>query len=298
MARSSLTNVADSDALAARQIRTLLVANRGEIAVRIARTARRMGIGVIGIHAGGDRPPDTMDSVFQIGSYLDGEALVDVAASVGLGGHPPRLRVPGREPGLRRAVDRAGLAWVGPPAEAIAAMGDKAAARIARPRRAGVPTVPGYDGEAQDDATLAAEAGSIGYPVLIKPCAGGGGKGMRVVATAAELSEALAAARREGRRSFGDDRLILERYLEGSRHVEVQVLFDAHGARHPPRRARLHVQRRNQKIVEESPAPSVTPALRERLGEAAVAVASAVGYVSAGTVEFLSPMRATSSSSR
>jgi len=286
VARSSLTNVADSDAPAARPIRTLLVANRGEIAVRIARTARRMGIGVIGIHAGGERPPATMDSVFQIGSYLDGEELLDVARRSGSEAIHPGYGFLAENPAFARAVVRAGLAWIGPPAEAIAAMGDKAAARI-RAAAEGVPTVPGYDGSAQDDATLIDEAGSIGFPLLVKPSAGGGGKGMRVVRSADDLPEALAAARREARRSFEDDRLILERYLAGSRHVEVQVLFDAHGAGIHMGERDCSAQRRNQKIVEEAPAPSVTPALRARLGEAAVRVASAVGYVSAGTVEML-----------
>jgi acetyl-CoA/propionyl-CoA carboxylase biotin carboxyl carrier protein len=147
--------------------------------------------------------------------------------------------------------------------------------------------VPGYDGDAQDDATLASEAERVGYPLLVKPSAGGGGKGMRVVRAAADLPEALGAARREAQRSFGDDRLVLERYLAGSRHVEVQVLFDAHGNGVHLGERDCSAQRRNQKIVEESPAPSVTPELRARMGAAAVAVAASVGYINAGTVEML-----------
>ena len=180
----------------------------------------------------------------------------------------------------------AGLRWVGPPAEAIAAMGDKAAARRHAAAH-GVPTVPGYDGEAQDDATLAREAERIGFPLLVKPSAGGGGKGMRIVRDPDRLADDLAAARREAHRSFGDDRLILERLMVGARHVEIQVLFDGHGAGVHLGERDCSAQRRNQKIVEEAPAPSVTPELRGRMGDAALRVASAVGYQSAGTVEML-----------
>ena len=180
----------------------------------------------------------------------------------------------------------AGLAWVGPPADAIAAMGDKAAARR-RAAAAGVPVLAGYDGEAQDDATLMAEAARVGLPLLVKPAAGGGGKGMHVVRDAADLPDALAAARREAARAFGDDRLILERLLEGPRHVEVQVLFDRHGHGVHLGERDCSAQRRHQKIVEESPGPAVDQALRDRMGEAALTVAAAVGYEGAGTVEFL-----------
>ena len=180
----------------------------------------------------------------------------------------------------------AGLAWVGPPPRAIAAMGDKAAARRQAAAH-GVPIVPGYDGTAQDDPTLSAEAERVGFPLLVKPSAGGGGKGMRVVRARSELAEALGAARREARRSFGDDRLILERYLEGPRHVEIQVLFDAHGNGLHLGERDCSAQRRNQKIVEEAPAPAITEDLRARMGDAAIAVAASVGYVNAGTVEML-----------
>jgi acetyl/propionyl-CoA carboxylase alpha subunit len=165
-------------------------------------------------------------------------------------------------------------------------MGDKAAARQ-RAATHGVPVIPGYDGKMQDDETLAREAARIGYPVLVKPSAGGGGKGMRVVREPADLVEALGGARREASRSFGDDRIVLERFLAGSRHIEVQVLFDAHGAGVHLGERDCSAQRRNQKIVEEAPAPSVTPAIRSAIGKAALDVASAVGYVSAGTVEML-----------
>ena len=286
VSRSSLLAVTGGTPAANRPIRSLLVANRGEIAVRIARTASRMGIRVIGVHADGERAPDGVDEAHRIGSYLDADELLAVAARSGADAVHPGYGFLAENPAFAAAVARVGLTWVGPPATAIAAMGDKAAARREADRH-GVATVPGYDGEAQDDASLAAEAGRIGFPLLVKPSAGGGGMGMRVVTAPADLSEALAAARREASRSFGDDRLILERYLAGSRHVEVQVLFDTRGSGIHLGERDCSAQRRNQKIVEEAPAPSVTPELRERLGTAALLVAAAVGYESAGTVEML-----------
>ena len=287
VSRTSLSAVRDEAlAPASRPIRALLVANRGEIAVRVARTARRLGIRVVGIHASDERPPDGMDETHPIGSYLDGPAILEVASRVGADAIHPGYGFLAENPDFARSVTEAGLTWVGPPADAIAAMGDKAAARR-RAAALGVPTVPGYDGDESDDAALAAEADRIGFPLLVKPSAGGGGKGMRVVRARDDLAEAVAGARREAERSFGDDRLILERYLAGSRHVEVQVLFDAHGAGVHLGERDCSAQRRNQKIVEEAPAPSVTVELRERMGESALAVASGVGYVGAGTVEML-----------
>ena len=287
VSRSSLAAVADVPAESTPTgIRSLLISNRGEIAVRIARTARRMGVRVIGVHTEGERPPDGVDESPLIGSYLDGDELIGVAQRSGANAIHPGYGFLAENPEFADRVVAAGLAWVGPPAAAIAAMGDKAAARR-RATELGVATVPGYDGAAQDDATLVAEAERIGYPLLVKPSAGGGGKGMHVVGATAEVPEALAAARREAQRAFGDDRLILERYLAGSRHVEVQVLFDMHGAGVHLGERDCSAQRRNQKIVEEAPAPSVTPELRERMGEAALAVAGGIGYASAGTVEML-----------
>ena len=289
VSRSSLSAVAEgarSTASPDGPIRTLLIANRGEIATRIARTAHRLGMRVIGIHPADDRPPTGSDEAHDVPGYLDGDAILAVAERAGADAIHPGYGFLAENPQFAQRVAAAGLRWVGPSAEAIAAMGDKAEAR----RRAadhGVPTVPGYDGAAQDDATLATEAERIGYPLLVKPSAGGGGKGMRVVRASGTLIESLAAARREADRSFGDDRLILERYLEGVRHVEVQVLFDATGQGIHLGERDCSAQRRNQKIVEESPAPSVTPELRARMGEAALAVASAAGYVNAGTVEML-----------
>ena len=286
VSRSSLASVATAAPSESRPIRALLVANRGEIAVRIARTARRLGIRPIGVHAADERPPDGMDESHRIGSYLDGDALLAVARQAGADAIHPGYGFLAENPDFAATVTDAGLTWVGPPAAAIAAMGDKAAAR----RQAAlhdVPTVPGYDGEAQDDTTLTAEAQRVGYPLLVKPSAGGGGKGMRVVRDPADLADALTSARREADRSFGDDRLVLERYLAGSRHVEVQVLFDAHGSGIHLGERDCSAQRRNQKIVEEAPAPSVGPELRQRMGAAATAVAASVGYVNAGTVEML-----------
>jgi excisionase family DNA binding protein len=288
VSRSSLASVTEGarQTPAAGPIRTLLVANRGEIAARIARTAHRLGIRPVGIRAPADRPPAAIHEVHEIPSYLDGAAIVEVARRSGADAVHPGYGFLAENPDFARAIEDAGLRWVGPPASAIAAMGDKAEAR----RRAaahGVPTVPGYDGSDQGDTVLAGEADRIGYPLLVKPSAGGGGKGMRVVREPGELTDALAGARREASRAFGDDRLILERYLEHARHVEVQVLFDAADNGIHLGERDCSAQRRSQKIVEEAPAPSVTPEVRTRLGEAALAVASAAGYISAGTVEMM-----------
>ena len=288
VSRSSLSAVAEGSRAtqAAAPIRTLLVANRGEIASRVARTAHRLGMRVVGIHAPDDRAGAGVDEAHEVPGYLDGDAIIEVARRAGADAVHPGYGFLAENPDFARAVTSSGIRWVGPPADAIAAMGDKAEAR----RRAaahGVPTVPGYDGPDQDDERLVVEANGLGYPLLVKPSAGGGGKGMRVVRDPAQLAEALAGARREAHRSFGDDRLILERYLEHARHVEVQVLFDAAGHGIHLGERDCSAQRRSQKVVEEAPAPSVTPELRARMGEAALAVAAAAGYVSAGTVEML-----------
>jgi 3-methylcrotonyl-CoA carboxylase alpha subunit len=285
VSRSSLGSIAAVPASAS-AIRALLIANRGEIVQRIVRTARGLGIRTIGVHAPDERPPDGVDLALPVTDYLDADALIAAARAGGADAIHPGYGFLAENPAFADAVVGAGLAWVGPPATAIAAMGDKAAARRSAVEH-GVPVVPGYDGDAQDDATLAAAATQIGYPILIKPSAGGGGKGMRAVREPGRLSDELAAARREASRAFGDDRLILERLLEGARHVEVQVLFDAHGNGVHLGERDCSAQRRNQKVVEESPGPSISDALRDRLGSAALEVAAAVGYVSAGTVEFL-----------
>jgi acetyl-CoA/propionyl-CoA carboxylase biotin carboxyl carrier protein len=286
LSRSSLGSVAAGHPATAPGIRTLLIANRGEIVQRVVRTARRLGIRTIGVHAPDERAPEGVDLALAIPDYLDADAIIEAARAGGADAIHPGYGFLAESPSFAEAVVRAGLGWVGPPAAAIAVMGDKAAARrmaIAH----GIPVVRGYDGDAQDDATLAAAAARIGYPVLIKPSAGGGGKGMRLARDPTALPEELASARREASRAFADDRLILERLLERPRHVEVQVLFDAQGHGVHLGERDCSAQRRRQKIVEESPGPSVTTGLREQLGAAALGVASAVGYVSAGTVEFL-----------
>jgi acetyl-CoA/propionyl-CoA carboxylase biotin carboxyl carrier protein len=287
VSRSSLARVASGGASAvAGRIRTLLVANRGEIAVRIARTARAMAIRTVGVHGADERPPDGFDEAHVIGSYLDGDELIAVARRSGADAIHPGYGFLAESPSFAAAVAAAGLMWVGPGSDAISAMGDKAAARR-RVAARGVPVLPGYDGAHQSDRALAQEAARIGFPLLVKPTAGGGGKGMHVVQHADDLADALAASRREATRAFGDDRLILERYVRGARHIEVQVLLDRHGAGIHLGERDCSTQRRSQKVIEETPGPSVTMDLRERLGEAALTAAAAVGYVNAGTVEFL-----------
>ncbi len=290
VSRSSLLAVVGaaevSGAPADRPIHALLIANRGEIVVRVARTARQVGIRTVGVHAPEDRPPDGVDLALPVPGYLDAEAILEAALRSGADAIHPGYGFLAESAAFAAAVQRVGLTWVGPPPAVIAAMGDKAAARRTAAAN-GVLVTPGYDGDAQDDVTLAAEAMRIGLPVLVKPSAGGGGKGMRIVREAFQLPDELAAARREAQRAFGDDRLILERLLEGARHVEVQVLFDNHGHGIHLGERDCSAQRRNQKIIEESPAPSVSPEVRARMGEAALAVARAVGYANAGTVEFL-----------
>ncbi|MGI8658058.1 MAG: biotin carboxylase N-terminal domain-containing protein [Candidatus Limnocylindria bacterium] len=289
VSRGSLHEVADatSSGPATRdRVTRLLIANRGEIARRVARAAHARGIGVIGLRADGDPNPTGVDAVGTVPSFLDAVAILGEAGRLGADAIHPGYGFLAENAEFARSVSEAGLVWIGPPASAISAMGDKASARQLAAEH-GVPTVPGYDGSAQDDPALIDAADAIGYPLLVKPSAGGGGKGMHVVTSSAELPDALAGARREARRSFGDDRLVLERYLGGSRHVEIQVLFDGHGHGIHLGERDCSAQRRSQKIIEEAPAPSMTPELRERMGRAALDVASAVGYVGAGTVEML-----------
>ena len=269
-----------------RPIRALLIANRGEIAARIERSARGLGIRVIRVHEPDEPAPDGGDLTLVIDSYLSPEAVLDAARRGGADAIHPGYGFLAENAEFAAAVESAGVAWVGPPPAAIRAMGDKAEARRLAVRL-GVPTVPGYDEPAQDDAALAAAARKIGFPLLVKPAGGGGGKGMRSVRTEEELTDALAASRREALAAFGDDRLILERLLAGARHVEVQVLFDAHGDAVQLGERDCSAQRRQQKIVEEAPGPSVDAKRRAALGEAALRVARAAGYVGAGTVEFL-----------
>jgi acetyl-CoA/propionyl-CoA carboxylase biotin carboxyl carrier protein len=257
-------------------IRRLFVANRGEIAARIGRTCDRLGIIAI-------VPPTEGPAGLDL---LDISAVVDAAVAAEADAIHPGFGFLAENAAFADAVIAAGIRWIGPPPGAIRAMGDKAAARQLA-RRLGVPTIEGYDGVDQSDATLAKAAKKIGYPILVKPAAGGGGKGMRTVRATADLLDQLAAARREAQSAFGDDRLVLERFLEGPRHVEVQVLFDAHGHGVHLGERDCSLQRRHQKVLEESPSPAVRAPMRRRLTDAALALAGEVGYVSAGTCEFL-----------
>ncbi|HEX3264386.1 MAG TPA: biotin carboxylase N-terminal domain-containing protein, partial [Candidatus Limnocylindrales bacterium] len=259
-----------------RTIRRLFIANRGEIAKRIRRTCDRLGIVVIEPPTGG---PGAVD-------LLDVDAVVGAARAAHADGLHPGFGFLAENADFAAAVEAAGIAWVGPPPDAIRAMGDKAAARRLA-IELGVPVVPGIEDPDRPDAALALAAKRIGYPVLVKPAAGGGGKGMRTVRAPDRFLDALAGARREATVAFGDDRVILERLVDGPRHVELQVLFDRHGHGIHLGERDCSVQRRHQKVLEESPSPAVTPEIRDRLGAAAVQLAAAVGYESAGTCEFL-----------
>ena len=274
---------------------TILIANRGEIAVRVVRTARRLGIRSIAVFSDADANAMHVrhaDEAHLIGpapareSYLCGDVILDVALRAGAQAIHPGYGFLSENADFAEACAAAGIAFIGPPAAAIRAMGSKAESKRLMVA-ARVPTVPGYHGDAQDDALLAAEAARIGFPVLIKASAGGGGKGMRPVLRAEDFLAELAGARREAQAAFGDQRMLLEKYLQRPRHVEVQVFGDKHG-----RITHLHtrdcsLQRRHQKVIEEAPAPDLSDALRARLHEAAENAARAVGYTNAGTVEFI-----------
>jgi 3-methylcrotonyl-CoA carboxylase alpha subunit len=273
----------------------ILIANRGEIACRIARTAKRLGVRTVAVYSEADTRAlhvASCDEAWLIGpahpreSYLRGDRILDVAQKSGAQAIHPGYGFLSENADFARACQQAGVVFIGPPPAAIEAMGSKSAAK-ALMEKAGVPLVPGYHGDAQEPATLEKEAGRIGYPVLIKASAGGGGKGMRVVNHAAEFVEALAAAKREAASSFGDDRVLIEKYLTRSRHIEMQVFADMHGACLHLFERDCSVQRRHQKILEEAPAPGMSAERRKQMGDAAVAAAKAVGYVGAGTVEFI-----------
>jgi 3-methylcrotonyl-CoA carboxylase alpha subunit len=274
---------------------SVLIANRGEIACRIARTARRLGLRTIAVYSDADRDAlhvALADDAVRLGpaeaarSYLDVDALVRAVRATGAEAVHPGYGFLAENADFAEAVAGAGAAFVGPPAEAIRAMGSKSAAK-ALMAEAGVPLVPGYHGEAQDPDRLVREAEAVGYPLLIKASAGGGGKGMRVVERAAEFADQLAAAQREAKGAFGDDRVLLERYLMQPRHIELQVFADAHGNCIHLHERDCSSQRRHQKVLEEAPAPGLSADKRAEMGAAAVAAAQAVGYVGAGTVEFI-----------
>jgi propionyl-CoA carboxylase alpha chain len=269
-------------------MKKLLIANRGEIARRVARSARAMGIATVAVYSDVDADePFVRDADEAVGlggaspseSYLRIDALIEAAARTGADAIHPGYGFLAENAGFARACASAGIAFVGPTPEAIDAMGSKLAAKRLL-AEAGVPVLPGVD-----DPSLA--AAEVGFPLLVKPSAGGGGKGMRIVRSLSELASAVAASRREAAGAFGDDTLLLERYVEGGRHVEIQILGDTFGGVIHLGERECSIQRRHQKILEESPSVAVDSGLRERMGAAAVAAGKAIGYVSAGTVEFL-----------
>ncbi|MCQ9426037.1 acetyl/propionyl/methylcrotonyl-CoA carboxylase subunit alpha [Pseudomonas sp. LJDD11] len=276
-------------------INTLLVANRGEIACRVMRTAKALGITSVAVHSAIDRNARHVreaDVAIDLGgarpgeSYLLADNIIAAARASGADAVHPGYGFLSENAAFAKRLEDAGLVFLGPPASAIEAMGSKSAAK-ALMEAAGVPLVPGYHGEDQDLETFRSAAQRIGYPVLLKATAGGGGKGMKVVERETELAEALASARREAQSSFGDARMLVEKYLLQPRHVEIQVFADRHGHCLYLNERDCSIQRRHQKVVEEAPAPGLTPGLRKAMGEAAVRAAQAIGYVGAGTVEFL-----------
>jgi 3-methylcrotonyl-CoA carboxylase alpha subunit len=275
--------------------RKILIANRGEIACRVIATARRLGIATVAIYSEADARAQHVslaDEAWPIGpgpareSYLVGERILEVARRTGAEAIHPGYGFLSENAGFAEACAAADIVFIGPPAAAIRAMGSKSAAKTLM-ERAGVPLVPGYHGEAQDLPTLAAAAERIGYPVLIKASAGGGGKGMRIVERSGELEAAVGGAKREALASFGDDQVLVEKYLTRPRHIEIQVFADTHGQAVSLFERDCSIQRRHQKVLEEAPAPGMEPERRRRMSEAALAAARAVGYVGAGTVEFI-----------
>ncbi|HSX94198.1 MAG TPA: biotin carboxylase N-terminal domain-containing protein, partial [Hydrogenophaga sp.] len=276
-------------------MRRLLIANRGEIARRVIRTAHRMGIATVAVYSDPDANAlhvREAGSAFALGgassaeSYLRIDRLIEAARATGADALHPGYGFLSENADFAQAVIDAGLVWVGPPPAAIRTLGSKSAAK-ALAQAHGVPVLPGYFGADQRDETFVAEAQRIGYPLMVKAVAGGGGRGMRLVTEAAQLPAALTSARAEAMTGFGNADLLIERAVLRPRHVEVQVFADAHGQCIHLGERDCSVQRRHQKIIEEAPSPAVTPALREQLGAAAVALAQAAGYVGAGTVEFL-----------
>ncbi|MEV4678064.1 MULTISPECIES: acetyl/propionyl/methylcrotonyl-CoA carboxylase subunit alpha [Actinomadura] len=268
---------------------SVLVANRGEIAVRVFRTLRRLGVRSVAVHTDADagaRHVREADEALRIPSYLDIDAVIAAARDSGASAVHPGYGFLAENTAFARACGEAGLVFIGPPAAAIEAMGDKIRAKRTV-AAAGVPVVPGRDEPGLSDAELEAAALEVGLPVLLKPSAGGGGKGMRLVRDAADLPEAIASARREARGSFGDDTLLAERFVANPRHIEIQVFADAHGGAVHLGERECSLQRRHQKIIEEAPSPLLDEASRARMGAAAVAAAQAVGYVGAGTVEYI-----------
>ena len=273
----------------------ILIANRGEIAVRVARTARAMGVRTVAVFSDADADAAHVaacDEAVRIGpaavadSYLRGDLIIAAARATGAQAIHPGYGFLSENPDFVDAAEAAGLVFIGPSASAIRAMGLKDAAK-ALMQDAGVPVVPGYHGAEQDPAFLAREAAAIGYPVLIKARAGGGGKGMRRVDDPAEFAQMLGAAQREGLGSFGDAAVLIEKYVATPRHIEIQVFGDSHGNAVHLFERDCSLQRRHQKVIEEAPAPGMTPEMRDAMGASAVRAAKAIGYAGAGTVEFI-----------
>ncbi|WP_434154779.1 acetyl/propionyl/methylcrotonyl-CoA carboxylase subunit alpha [Pseudomonas sp. JZ134] len=274
---------------------TLLIANRGEIACRIMRTAQSLGIRTVAVHSEIDitaRHVREADLAVNLGGSKPGESYLCIDKIIAAAKHSGAQAIhPGygflsENAAFAQAIEEAGLLFLGPPASAIEAMGSKSAAK-ALMETAGVPLVPGYHGEDQTLETFRQAAEQIGYPVLLKAAAGGGGKGMKIVEREADLADALASAQREAQSAFGDARMLVEKYVLKPRHVEIQVFADQHGHCLYLNERDCSIQRRHQKVIEEAPAPGLSPALRKAMGEAAVRAAQAIGYVGAGTVEFL-----------
>jgi 3-methylcrotonyl-CoA carboxylase alpha subunit len=273
----------------------ILIANRGEIACRVTRTARRMGIRTVAVHSDADANAmhvQMADEACRIGeaevtkSYLLGDVILEAAKRTGASAIHPGYGFLSENAGFAEAVEAAGLTFIGPTADSIRKMGLKDAAKAIM-EDASVPVVPGYHGEGQDPADLAAEAERIGYPVLIKAVAGGGGKGMRRVDDAKSFAKALEGAQREARNAFGDERVLIEKYLVKPRHIEVQVFGDTHGNAVHLFERDCSIQRRHQKVIEEAPAPDMPESMRTAMGDAAVAAAKAIDYRGAGTIEFI-----------
>ncbi|WP_420410253.1 acetyl/propionyl/methylcrotonyl-CoA carboxylase subunit alpha [Hoeflea sp.] len=276
-------------------IRKILIANRGEIACRVIRTARKMGIATVAVYSEADAGAlhvEMADEAVLIGpaaaseSYLDFDAVLDAARRTGADAVHPGYGFLSENPEFVERVEKAGLVFIGPSAKAIRAMGLKDAAK-ALMEKAKVPVVPGYHGEAQDLVVLAGKANEIGFPVLIKARAGGGGKGMRKVDRQEDFPAALSSARREAKASFGDDRVLVEKYVATPRHIEIQIFGDSHGNAVHLFERDCSAQRRHQKVIEEAPAPDMPEDMREAMGRAAVQAARAIDYAGAGTVEFI-----------
>jgi 3-methylcrotonyl-CoA carboxylase alpha subunit len=282
--------------------RKILIANRGEIACRVIRTARRLAIRTVAVYSEADAHAQHVlaaDEAHSIGpaaakeSYLRGDRILEVARASGAQAIHPGYGVLAENEDFAEACERAGIVFIGPPASAIRAMGLKSASKRIM-EQAGVPLVPGYHGDDQSPALLQREADRIGYPVLIKASAGGGGKGMRIVESTVDFAAALASCKREAASAFGDDAVLIEKYLRRPRHIEIQVFGDRHGNCVHLFERDCSVQRRHQKVLEEAPAPGMTPERRAAMGGAAVAAAKAIGYVGAGTVEFIAEPDGTS----